>query len=105
MDTNLHLKNKDKGRKFFYGNEDRIEMSNKRKAPKGPDDKKKRDDARTLENIEDITILELQRSKEAGRGIDRIDRQMNKYVAEALVRSFHNKVKYEIKVDVSIKDH
>ena len=61
----------------------------------------KKSDAIQLREIQDINTLELQRSKDEGRGID-IDRQMNKYVAEALVQSFNQKVGYEIKVFVEI---
>ena len=88
VDTDLHFvdekmktKDADKNRKFFYG---------------------KSSDARKLSNIADITILELQRSREEGRGIDQIDKRMNKYVAEALIQSFNNRVGYEIKAFVQV---
>ena len=58
-------------------------------------------DAVALKNISDISTLELQRSKDETRGLD-IDRQMNKYVAEALVQSFNIKAGFEIKVYVSV---
>ena len=63
----------------------------------------KKSDAIQLREIQDINTLELQRSKDEGRGID-IDRQMNKYVAEGLVQSLNQKVVYEIKVFVEITE-
>ena len=96
VDVNLNFENpRDKNRKFHYGNEDPKDKGVADKA------RNKKSDAIQLREIQDINTLELQRSKDEGRGID-IDRQMNKYVAEALVQSFNQKVGYEIKVFVEI---
>ena len=96
VDVNLNFENaRDTNRKFHHGNEDPKDKGVVDKA------RSKKSDAIQLREIQDINTLEVQRSKDEDRGID-IDRQMNKYVAEALVQGFNQKVGYEIKVFVEI---
>ena len=96
MDVNLNFENaRDQSRKFYHGMEDPKDKGKVDKA------RSKKSDAIQLREIQDINTLELQRSKDENRGIE-IDRQMNKYVAEALVQSFNQKVGYEIKVFVEV---